>query len=160
MSRDTSSNAAGFSVRCAAIILDNVVAGLIFFVLVGVYVLIFIATDNLERTELMRSPLHAALHQLLGLNIFIIPICNAAYFIGFWHYFGATPGKMWCKLRIVDSQTGEHPRLFQFIIRFLGYILSAIPLYLGFLWVLIDPQKEAWHDKLARTKVVEIKKGA
>jgi uncharacterized RDD family membrane protein YckC len=33
--------------------------------------------------------------------------------------------------------------------------LSAPPLYLGFLWVIWDPDKQAWHDKVFGTYVIQ-----
>lgn len=33
--------------------------------------------------------------------------------------------------------------------------VSAPPLYLGFLWVIWDGQKQAWHDKVFRTYVIK-----
>jgi uncharacterized RDD family membrane protein YckC len=35
-----------------------------------------------------------------------------------------------------------------------GYPLSTIVFFLGFLWMLWDPRQQGWHDKLARTIVV------
>ena len=35
-----------------------------------------------------------------------------------------------------------------------GYPLSTISFFLGFLWMLWDPRQQGWHDKLARTIVV------
>jgi uncharacterized RDD family membrane protein YckC len=35
-----------------------------------------------------------------------------------------------------------------------GYPLSTICFFLGFLWMLWDPRQQGWHDKLARTIVV------
>ena len=35
-----------------------------------------------------------------------------------------------------------------------GYPLSSIAFFLGFLWMLWDPRQQGWHDKLARTIVV------
>jgi uncharacterized RDD family membrane protein YckC len=35
----------------------------------------------------------------------------------------------------------------------LGYILSAIPFFLGFLWVAFSPRKRSWHDALTDTMV-------
>jgi len=35
-----------------------------------------------------------------------------------------------------------------------GYPLSSLVVFLGFLWMLWDPRQQAWHDKLARTIVV------
>jgi uncharacterized RDD family membrane protein YckC len=39
------------------------------------------------------------------------------------------------------------------VVRLVGYVLSALPCYLGFLWIL-GPQRRAWHDRLAGTEVV------
>ena len=40
------------------------------------------------------------------------------------------------------------------ILRLIGYIISAIPLSLGFLWIAIDGRRQGWHDKFARTYVI------
>ncbi len=72
----------------------------------------------------------------------------------FWDYRQGTPGKMVMSARIVDAVTLAHPRSEQWIIRYLGYFVSALPLGLGFLWIAFDPRKQGWHDKLAQTVVV------
>ena len=36
----------------------------------------------------------------------------------------------------------------------IGYPLSTLSFFLGFLWMLWDPLQQGWHDKLARTIVV------
>jgi uncharacterized RDD family membrane protein YckC len=35
-----------------------------------------------------------------------------------------------------------------------GYPLSTMAFFLGFLWILWDPRQQGWHDKIARTIVV------
>src|SRR5207249_7158788 len=40
------------------------------------------------------------------------------------------------------------------LVRYLGYFVSSAPALLGFLWVILDSRHEAWHDKLAGTRVV------
>ena len=72
----------------------------------------------------------------------------------FWIYKSATPGKMATKLTIVDAKTGGKPSTGQFIGRYLGYYVSMIPFFLGFIWVGIDKRKQGWHDKLAGTVVI------
>jgi len=72
----------------------------------------------------------------------------------FWVYKSATPGKMATKLTIVDAKTGNKPTTGQFVIRYLGYYVSTIPLLLGLIWVGIDKRKQGWHDKLAGTVVL------
>jgi len=72
----------------------------------------------------------------------------------FWIYRSATPGKIALGLKIIDADTGEKPGSRQCIIRYLGYYVSAIPLFLGLIWVAFDDKKQGWHDKLAGTYVV------
>jgi len=73
----------------------------------------------------------------------------------FWTYKSATPGKMATRLTIVDAKTGGKPSTQQFIIRYLGYYVSTIPLGLGILWVAFDKRKQGWHDKMANTVVIK-----
>lgn len=73
----------------------------------------------------------------------------------FWIYKSATPGKMVTKLIIVDAKTGGKPTLTQFVIRYMGYYVSLLPCFLGFLWAAFDRRKQAWHDKLAGTIVIK-----
>ena len=42
----------------------------------------------------------------------------------------------------------------QLLTRYLSYLISTLPLGIGFLWIAIDPQRQGWHDKLAGTSVV------
>ncbi len=74
-----------------------------------------------------------------------------------WKYYQATPGKMIFKATIVDAKTGGKPSLRQLIIRYLGYIISTIPLGLGIFWVAFDKKKQGFHDKLANTVVAQLK---
>lgn len=71
-----------------------------------------------------------------------------------WRRLGATPGKILLDCRVVDAQTLEALSLRSAIIRAAGYILSALPVYLGFLWMAIDKRKQGLHDKLAGTLVM------
>jgi len=57
-------------------------------------------------------------------------------------------------MRIVDASSGGKPTTAQWIIRYVGYYISMIPLFLGFAWVAFDARKQGWHDKLAGTLVV------
>ena len=81
-------------------------------------------------------------------------IALAAAVIGFWRYCGATPGKLALGVKVVDAKTGEAPATWRLVLRFFGYFLSAFPLYLGFLWAIVDRRKQGWHDKIARTIVI------
>ena len=85
-------------------------------------------------------------------------IFPATAVIVFWVYKSSTPGKMATKLTIVDAKTGGKPSKGQFIVRYLGYYVSMIPLFLGIIWVGIDKRKQGWHDKIAGTVVIRNKR--
>ena len=72
----------------------------------------------------------------------------------FWKYRSATPGKMFMNAEIVDVATGGKPSSRQLVLRYVGYYVSTVPLFLGLLWVGLDDRKQGWHDKLAGTLVV------
>jgi uncharacterized RDD family membrane protein YckC len=77
--------------------------------------------------------------------------------LAFWYYKQSTPGKMVFHARIVDAQTGGKMSTGQMVGRYLAYLVSALPLGLGFLWIAFDKRKQGWHDKLAGTVVVRTK---
>ena len=91
------------------------------------------------------------------LDILINWLVPAAVILWLWHKMQATPGKMALSARIVDADTGQAPTMTQFVIRYLGYFVSTIPLGLGLIWVGVDARKQGWHDKMARTVVVRPK---
>jgi len=46
-------------------------------------------------------------------------------------------------------------------LRRLGWsLLSLLPLGLGYLWIVFDPLRRAWHDRLSGTRVVVLPKSA
>jgi len=85
------------------------------------------------------------------------PLLFAAYHVVFWLLRGATPGQWLFGLEVV-SLRGGRLRVRQVLARVAGYIVSALPFYLGFLWVLLPPRL-AWHDLLAGTAVVHRARG-
>jgi uncharacterized RDD family membrane protein YckC len=85
----------------------------------------------------------------------VIALLAGAAIVWFWRYCGATPGKLAVGVKIVDAQTGSAPSTGRLVLRLVCYLLSALPLYLGFLWVALDRRKQGWHDKIAGTVVVQ-----
>ncbi len=84
----------------------------------------------------------------------------AVLVIAFWRGKLATPGKMAIHAQIVDAKTLGPPSTGQLVIRYVGYFVSTLPLCLGLLWVAIDPRKQGWHDKLADTVVIRVRRPA
>ena len=75
----------------------------------------------------------------------------------FWRLWQATPGKAMLSLRVVDADTGKTLSVGQAAARYVCYILSMLPLCLGFIWIAFDRKKQGWHDKIAQTVVVRAK---
>ncbi len=71
----------------------------------------------------------------------------------FWSWQGATPGKLVAGIKVVDARSGKHPSPLQAALRWAGYLVSAIPLFAGFLWARVDAEGRTWHDRLSRTAV-------
>ncbi|MGB5613384.1 MAG: RDD family protein, partial [Sedimenticolaceae bacterium] len=84
-------------------------------------------------------------------------ISPAAFFSWFWTHGGQTLGMRAWRLKLLDSE-GDPVTLKLSLIRLGAALLSALPLGLGYLWVLIDRDGLAWHDRLSRTRLVVLKR--
>jgi uncharacterized RDD family membrane protein YckC len=81
-----------------------------------------------------------------------------AYFAGMWAWKGTTIGGVVLSLRVVRLDNG--PVTFPVaLVRGLGAALSAVVLFLGFLWIAWDDEKQGWHDRIAGTVVVRLPRG-
>lgn len=78
-----------------------------------------------------------------------------AYHIVFWIWKGTTVGGIICHLRLVRVD-GATVRPGDAVVRGLVGIFSVIVVGLGFLWILKDPERQSWHDKVAGTYVVTV----
>lgn len=75
------------------------------------------------------------------------------YFLFFWTLAGFTPGKGLMGLRVIRHD-GTEVTFGPALRRFLGYWVSAIVFFIGFLWVIVDRRRQGWHDKIAGTVVI------
>lgn len=90
---------------------------------------------------------------LVGLYFLMLVLLWGLYFVGFIATCGQTPGKKIMGLRVVD-ENGKPVGWETASIRFLiGYPISFLPLGLGCYWALVDKNNQAWHDKVAGTRV-------
>ena len=94
---------------------------------------------------------HFALSKLsAAICVFTFAFVYLQYFGLFTIFGGTTPGMMVCGLQVA-SVTGDQPTPRQYLLRAMGYILSAGTFFLGFLWVLWDEDGLTWHDRLSQT---------
>jgi uncharacterized RDD family membrane protein YckC len=134
---------AGFWRRVAAFLIDSFVFGLVW--MVGLQLLL--GPQALMLYEATDLPLQNRLLVLENLLLFLATV-------GFWVLAGATPGKFLtgCEIRCVA--TGRRPGPLRAALRYVAYLLSILPLGLGFFWIVWDRRKQGWHDKIAGTVVV------
>ncbi len=82
-------------------------------------------------------------------------VISIAYWLGFWVWRGQTPGKMAAGIKVI--RTDSSPVKLQCAIRrCLGYAVSTITLFIGFIWMAFDDRKQGVHDKIADTYVVKL----
>lgn len=57
-------------------------------------------------------------------------------------------------MQVVSVADGKKIDVVRGLLRYVGYIISAIPFLLGFIWAAFDSRKQGWHDKIAATVVI------
>ena len=65
---------------------------------------------------------------------------------------GQTPGKLLMKIRVIKVD-GSPISDSDAVLRYIGTLINYVG-FIGWLWALIDDHRQGWHDKLARTYVV------
>lgn len=70
--------------------------------------------------------------------------------------YGATLGKLIIKIRVVEVKTLQTPNVIVALNRAIVRVVSEMLFYLGFLWGAMDPARQTWHDKSAKTLVVNV----
>lgn len=124
-------------------------AGLVYDLLLLIAIL-FVATALLlpfTGGEALRPRQWSYSLYLAGITVF--------FFGWFWTHGGQTLGmKAWgLRLCTRDGQAVDWRRA---LLRLLAASLSLAFLGLGYLWVLVDPERLAWHDRLSGTRVIRI----
>lgn len=90
------------------------------------------------------------------LQLFLI-LSPLLFFGWFWTHGGQTLGMRAWRLRLLDAR-GRTVTWQQSAIRVAVAYLSAIALGLGYLWVWISADRQAWHDTLSGTRLVMVKR--
>lgn len=139
----------GFWARFRASIIDCI---LIYSLTLPIFYTMY-GTELLEKMQIFGTT-----EGNLGINIFLSFILPFILVLFYWHYKQSTPGKMLLKASIVDADTFEKPSTRQYLVRYIGYFISLLPLGLGYFWAAWDSKKQTWHDKLANTLVIQDKK--
>jgi uncharacterized RDD family membrane protein YckC len=81
--------------------------------------------------------------------------------IAYFTYFeggptGQTVGKRALGIRVIDFKAGGPIGYGRGLLRYIARFLSAIVFFLGYFWMIWDPEKQTWQDKIAGTVVVPV----
>ncbi len=146
---------AGFWRRLIAFVIDNLIihisGGVIVLGLAIAAIMVgfdpFQAQDVIEDVPDSGGAFYAAIAMLSAMQV--------GYFVYFHGRTGQTPGKKLLGVKVVRISGAAMTYGVAFL-RWVGYIISGLFLYLGFIWIAFDRKKQGWHDKIAGTYVINI----
>ena len=136
-------NYAGFWTRFGAIAIDGFIlwiVNLILFIPLG----IFMPTSNENPFATL------SFMPLLMLLQYAIPAAYDTWFVG---KYGATPGKMACKIKVVVAD-GTPVTYSRALGRHFAKWLSSIIMGIGFIMAAFDDERRTLHDRICETRVV------
>ena len=144
---------AGFWRRFAAYLIDAfpiyLTVGFVFYFFLGFDVTIHEYLNGPKDTESRRAFLAARNHiRDISFTLWLLYgiVMDASRLQG-------TCGKRLMGLQVVD-EAGARLSLAQALGRNTGKILSALPIFLGFMWIGWSKTKQGWHDRMAHCFVV------
>ncbi len=123
---------AGFVVRWAASVLDGLILAI---------PILIISIPFYKSGKEVRD----AISGLIFVTYSVVAIAN----------YQTTIGKNFFYLKVVSKEGGNIGYAKAIIREFFGKIISSFVFSLGYLWVIWDREKQAWHDKIAGTYVVQ-----
>ncbi len=144
---------APLSKRFIAIVIDGLIVGIFSFAVLFAAGPFAALSDAMASTDL--EAINAAIAQFqsdaLPVNLFVSALYNVVLMTLF---NGQTLGKMVFGMRVIKKNGRRISVLDALLRNVLGYMVSQIFL-LGYIWAFADGEKQAWHDKMAGTLVVE-----
>lgn len=112
----------------------------------------FLAIRGADIAQREPAALQTELFPLLLLGTF-------AFYSWFWMHGGQTLGMRAWRLQVVDAHLDGRPvNLVQCLSRFLIALISLSAFGLGYLWVLISPSGDSWHDSFSGTRTLVLPK--
>ncbi len=145
---------AGFWIRLAAWLIDNVLLGIVIW-LVGM-VLALVAGGAASAGQNNPGAAAAGVFAAFGMFIIVALITSPIYFIVMIALKGQTVGKMAMGIKVVNMD-GSQPSWGPAILRFLGYLVSNFICYIGYLIAAFRADKRALHDLIAGTRVIKVR---
>lgn len=115
------------------------------------FLLIFALWDSFASSENIEEIIN--LTNTFVLEYMAMKIIYQAFFT---MQYGGSLGKIALKIRVIEIKTLQKPNVLSALNRAIFRIISEMFFYLGFLWGALDPSRQTWHDKTAKTLVVNV----
>ena len=113
------------------------------------FLLIFALWDSFAQAETTEAVI-----ALTNSFVFEYMMMKIAYQTFFVMQYGATIGKLVMKIRVIEIKTLDNPNILVSLNRAIFRVISEMFFYLGFLWGMLNPNRQTWHDLTAKTLVV------
>ncbi len=111
--------------------------------------LIIILWDSFQSAQTIEEMIALTNHFVL--EFMAMKIMYQAFFV---FKYSATIGKIAMKIQVIEVATLDTPTIVAALNRGIFRIISEMIFYLGFIWGMLDPARQTWHDKTSRTVVV------
>ena len=139
----------GFWIRFVAKFIDNIIMAIVQWAIL-IPTSMMVAPAVIQNGQQFPTSGFAA---LMGLQVVLgisLPAAYSTFFIG---RFGATLGKMACRLQVVTPEGGRVSYA-RALGRFFSEIISSMILAIGYIMAAFDDEKRALHDRICSTRVV------
>ncbi len=144
---------AGFWVRLSAFMVDGLILGLIQFVFIYLPLMAYLYNTGIFTAPDPEMAI-MAVAPIVGLSQAAVVLLYAGYFVALTAgKHQGTFGKRSMGI-FVRKRDGGRVWIGSAVVRFVGYIISSIPIFLGYLMVAFQKNKLALHDLIAGTEVV------
>jgi uncharacterized RDD family membrane protein YckC len=140
---------AGFWIRFVAILIDGAILFTVSMLLNIVGGLVFVKGAGVRGMPVYSGAFLAYQGIIFLLNLTI----GLSYSVFFLTRYGATPGKMALRLKVITSRGGPISAPLA-IGRFFANYISGLTLGIGYIMAGIDEQKRALHDRICDTRVI------
>ena len=90
-------------------------------------------------------------------SLFMVIILLKIIYQGVFTYlYGATLGKIWQRIIIINIEDFHRPNFTICFVRAVGRVFSEWFLYIGFAMAYLNPAQQSLHDKLGKTIVIDV----
>jgi len=131
---------ASIAKRATAFVIDELLLSLL--VIIALW-------DQFENAKDMQELIYVT--NSFVLEYMFLKIIYQAFFV---MQYGASIGKLMMKIKVIEIRTLTSPNVLSSLNRAIFRILSEMFFYLGFLWGMMQTERQTWHDKTAKTLVV------